>query len=115
FSGDVKHLAPSHRAVARDGMPERGRAIGHESAHPPRVGDLLRGDAPDVLERAYPLAAWSGLCEILRVVAADQLSQVRGEMPDLDLCLRRALAPNQVEEQRHADVIKVLEARSVDD
>ena len=68
-----------------------------------------------MLEKTCPLAAAGGLFEILGVVATDQLSEVRGEMSDLDLCLRRALAPNQVEEQRNANVIEVLEARSVDD
>ena len=55
-----------------------------------------------------PAASQRG--ELLRVEGANQPGEVRSESPDFDLRVCRPIAPREIEEQRDADVVDVLES-----
>jgi hypothetical protein len=66
-----------------------------------------------MLEHAdRPLAA-DRRGEVLRIVIANQRGQVRGEVSNLDFRVRRPIASDEIEEERDADVVDILEARGI--
>ena len=91
------------------------RAFADERSHGGHVGEHVRGPTAKVLGDAHRRGFAILLSEVFRVVAFDQRGEVRRQVHDRDLGTLRPLPPAQIEQQRDAGIIHVVEAGGVDD
>ena len=115
LGGHRHDFSPADGAGIAQCMPEGGRALAEEDGHGHDVGDHLGRCPAEVLGDADGGGPTIGLYEVLRVVALDQRREVWSEVLDLHFGSRRPRAAPQVEQQRDARIVNVLESGGVDD
>jgi hypothetical protein len=90
------------------------RALAQKRDHGLRIGDFRRRRAPELLDDAGSGVRSHRLREVPRVVGVDQRGQVRREAADLDRRPGRARLPAQLEQERDAGRIEILDAGGAD-